>query len=305
VSIIVQQVINGITLGMMYALLALGFTMVYGIMGLINFAHFNIFMVGAFAGLLVLQAFGVHDGQVLSAGAMIGIFLVALCAVMAFTGFLGIVIERISLRPMRGVPGTGPMIATIGINFILLNIVLLATSGQPSAVPGLVPDTAWNGGGIRVTVKQVLVWAIALALMGALHLMVQRSRLGKAMRATATDSEAARLMGIDVDRIILFTFFFGSALAGAVGLIFALYYGQIDFEIGYLPGLRAFTAAVFGGIGNIKGAMVGGLAIGLIESLGGEAVGVGWSDAVIFAILVAVLVFRPTGLLGSIQAQRA
>src|SRR5579871_4332045 len=154
---------------MMYALLALGFTMVYGIMGLINFAHFNIFMVGAFAGLVVLHAFGVQDGQALSGSAMIGIFPVALFAVMAFTGFLGIVVERISLRPMRGVPGTGPMIATIGINFILLNIVLLATSGQPSAVPALMPDTAWNVGAIRITLKQVLVWVIALALMGALN----------------------------------------------------------------------------------------------------------------------------------------
>src|SRR2546430_16456474 len=157
-DIFAQQLINGLTLGMMYALLALGFTMVYGIMGLINFAHFNIFMVGAFASLLVLRALGVHDGQVLSAVAIAGIFLATLIAVMLFTGVLGILIERISLRPMRGAPGTGPMIATIGINFILLNIVLLATSGQPSHVPGLVPDSAWSIGMIRITLKQALLW---------------------------------------------------------------------------------------------------------------------------------------------------
>ena len=304
-DIIIQQVINGMTLGMMYALLALGFTMVYGIMGLINFAHFNVFMVGAFAGLLALQGFGVHEGQGLSIGAMIGILLVVLIAVMTFTGALGMVIERISLRPMRGVQGTGPMIATIGINFILLNIVLIATSGQPSHVPDILPSTAWSVGATRFSLKQALVWVVAVALMGGLNTMMQRTRLGKAMRAAAADGEAARMMGIDVDRIVVFTFFFGSALAGAVGLVFALYYAQIDFQIGYLPGLRAFTAAVFGGIGNVKGAMVGGLSIGLIEAFTSEIVGAGWSDAVIFAILVAVLAFRPAGLLGRVQAQRA
>ena len=303
-GIVVQQMINGVTLGMMYALLALGFTMVYGIMGLINFAHFNVFMIGAFGGLLVLQSFGVHEGQALPPDAILGILLVTLLTVMALTGVLGVAIERVSLRTMRGVSGTAPMIATIGINFILLNVVLLATSGQPSHVPNILPGAAWTIGAMRLTLKQVLVWAVAFALMGVLHTMIQRSRLGKAMRAAAADGEAARMMGIDVDRIIVFTFFLGSALAGAVGVIFALYYAQIDFQIGYLPGLRAFTAAVFGGIGNIRGAMVGGLAIGLIEAFSSEVVGAGWSDAVIFAILVAVLVFRPTGLLGQVQAHR-
>lgn len=302
---LLQQLINGVTLGMMYALLALGFTMVYGIMGLINFAHFNIFMVGAFIGLLILQALGVHDGGAYGAPAIVAIALASLLAVMVFTGGLGMAIERISLRPMRGVAGTGPMITTIGINFILLNIVLLLTSGQPSHVPALLPDTAWEPGGVRITLKQVLLWLVTLALMLALDALVQRSRVGKALRATAVDGEAARMMGIDVDRLIVFTFFLGSALAGAVGLIFALYYGQIDFGMGYLPGLRAFTAAVLGGIGSIRGAMLGGVAIGLIEAAAGELVGVGWSDAVIFAILILVLVVRPTGLLGRLQVQRA
>jgi branched-chain amino acid transport system permease protein len=190
------------------------------------------------------------------------------------------------------------MITTIGVSYILLNTILLTVGADSKNFPNPMPQLRWEIYGATLRLREVLIWAVALVLMVGLHLFVTRTRLGKAMRATAQDAEAARMMGIDVDRVIITAFFLGSALAGAAALIFGLYYNYTSFIIGYSAGLRAFTAAVLGGIGSVTGAMIGGILIGLIEAIGGQVVSVRWTDVIIFSILVLVLVFAPTGLLG-------
>jgi len=300
IDVLLQQFINGVSLGAMYALLALGFTMVYGIIELINFAHFNVFMVGAFFSMWVLKLAGLAGQTVILTGfPLVGVLLLALVCVMLFCGVLGVVIERTVLRPLRNVPGTAAMITTIGVSYILFNVVLLSQGAAAMNFPNPMPKVQWNvTAGTVLKLREVLLWTISLLLMLGLHFFVRRTRMGKAMQATAQDQEAARMMGIEVDSVVTTTFFLGSALAGAAGLIFGLYYNYTSFIIGYTAGLRAFTAAVLGGIGNIPGAMLGGLIIGLIESLGGQFLAVRWTDVIIFSILVLVLVFRPTGLLG-------
>ena len=298
-GVLLQQVINGLSLGAMYALLALGFTLVYGILELINFAHFNVFMVSSFVGMWALELLGIHgQAQVLSGLPLIGALLFAFAVTMLAAGLLGVTIERFSLRPLRGVPGTAAMITTIGVSYILFNLILLTFGAGSENYPNPLPVLRWQFGGVTIELKEVLIWGIALALMVALHFFVNRTRLGKAMRATAQDAEAARMMGVDVDRVVLTAFFLGSALAGAAALIFGLYYNYTSFIIGYTAGLRAFTAAVLGGIGSIPGAMIGGILIGLIETLGGQLIAVRWTDVIIFSILILVLVFAPTGLFG-------
>jgi branched-chain amino acid transport system permease protein len=298
-SVLLQQVINGLSLGAMYSLLAIGFTLVYGILELINFAHFNVFMVGSFIGLWALEVFGISgQGQVLTGFALAGVLAFAFFVTMLAAGVLGVAIERISLRPLRGVRGTAAMITTIGVSFILFNIVLLGAGAQTQNFPNPLPTVRWQFFGAVLDLREVLIWGIAILLMAALHLFVSRTKLGKAMRATAQDAEAARMMGVDVDRAILAAFFLGSALAGAAGLIFGLYYNFTSFLIGYTAGLRAFTAAVLGGIGSVTGAMLGGVVIGLIETVGGQLIAVRWTDVIIFSILILVLVFFPSGLFG-------
>ncbi|HVH73745.1 MAG TPA: branched-chain amino acid ABC transporter permease [Stellaceae bacterium] len=298
-QILLQQVVNGLSLGAMYALLALGFTLVYGILELINFAHFNVFMVASFIGMWALQLLGIHgQGRVLTGFALIGVLVFAFVVTMLLSGVLGVLIERIALRPMRNVRGTAAMITTIGVSYILFNIILLTVGADAKNFPNPLPVVRWQIGGVVLEMREFLIWGIALALMVALHLFVSRTRLGKAMRATAQDSEAARMMGVDVDWVIITAFFLGSALAGAAALIFGLYYNFTSFLIGYKAGLRAFTAAVLGGIGSVTGAMLGGIAIGLVESLGGQLIAVRWTDVIIFSILVIVLVFFPSGLMG-------
>jgi branched-chain amino acid transport system permease protein len=292
-------VINGVSLGAMYALLALGFTMVYGIIELINFAHFNVFMVGSFFAMWTLEAMGfAGQSHVLYRLPLAGILVAAFAITMLGSGALGVAIERLALRPLRGVSGTAPMITTIGMSYILYNIILLGAGADSKNFTNPVPNTAWAFGGVTLRLREVLLWTISLLLMLALNYFVRRTKMGKAMQAMAQDQEAARMVGIDVDRVVIITFFLGSALAGAAGLIFGLYYNYTSYLIGYTAGLRAFTAAVLGGIGNIPGAMLGGVLIGLIESLGGQYIAVRWTDVIIFSLLVLVLVFRPTGLLG-------
>jgi branched-chain amino acid transport system permease protein len=298
-DVLLQQIINGVSLGAMYSLLALGFTMVYGIIELINFAHFNVFMVGSFFGLWVLEAMGFSgQSQVLYGLPLIGVLLVALVVTMLGTGVLGVAIERIALRPLRGVSGTAPMITTIGISYILFNLILLFVGAEAFNYANPLPKISWDIGDATLRLREVLLWILSILLMLGLHYFVRYTKMGKAMQATAQDQEAARMMGIDVDRVVVTAFFLGSALAGAAGLIFGLYYNNTSFIIGYTAGLRAFTAAVLGGIGNIPGAMLGGVLIGLIESLGGQYLEVRWTDVIIFSILVLVLVFRPVGLMG-------
>jgi branched-chain amino acid transport system permease protein len=305
-DIFLQQVINGLSLGAMYALLALGFTLVYGILELINFAHFSVFMVSSFVGMWALELLGL-DGQseILTGFALVGALAFGFAVTMGVAGFLGVAIERVALRPLRGVRGTAAMITTIGVSYILLNVILLTVGADSKNFPNPLPNIAWPVGGAVLHLREVLIWAVTLVLMLALHLFVNHTRLGKAMRATAQDAEAARMMGIDVDRVIVTAFFLGSALAGAAALIFGLYYNYTSFIIGYSAGLRAFTAAVLGGIGSVTGAMLGGILIGLIEALGGQVFQVRWVDVIIFSILVLVLVFVPTGLLGRAAATRS
>ena len=308
-AVVLQQLVNGLSLGMMYALLALGFTMVYGIIELINFAHFNVFMSGTFFGLWFLALLGYgRTARPLSGANLVLVLLVTFAVTMLLTGLLGAVIERLCLKPLRGVSGSAPMITTIGVSLVLQSLILFASNFANNVpFPGIVPTDRWGvlGTPVNITLKNVLLWVSAIVLMFVLDFFVRRTWLGKAMRATAQDPEAARMMGIRIDLIILVTFFIGSALAGAAALIFGLYYGLTSYIVGYLAGLRAFTAAVLGGIGNIPGAVLGGLLIGFVESLSGQFVGNAWSDAVIFSILILVLVFKPNGLLGMQRPTRA
>jgi branched-chain amino acid transport system permease protein len=275
-------------------------------MELINFAHFNVFMVGSFIALYVLQAFGLSGQSVLLTGLpLIGVLAVALGASMIGCGILGVLVERITLRPLRGIKGPSPMITSIGVSYILFNLVLLFLGAEARNFPNPLPPVTFPIGGATLRLREILIWILSVLLMVGLWVFTRRSRMGKAMRATAQDPEAARMMGVEVDRVIMLSFFIGSALAGAGGMIFGLYYNFTSFVIGYSAGLRAFTAAVLGGIGNVPGAMLGGMIIGLIETMSSQFIAVRWTDVIIFSILVLVLVFRPAGLLGRLAPNKS
>jgi branched-chain amino acid transport system permease protein len=305
-DLLLQQTINGLSLGAMYALLALGFTLVYGILELINFSHFNVFMVGSFVAMWTLRMFGLSGQDIVMNGLpLIGVLLVTFAVTMAFSGVLGVVIERVSLRPLRNVKGPAAMITTIGVSYILFNIVLLTAGADSKNFPNPLPPLVFNIGGAVLRLREILIWVTSVMLMFGLYVFVQKTRLGKAMRATAQDPEAARMMGVEVDQVIIIAFFLGSALAGAGGMIFGLYYNFTSFIIGFTAGLRAFTAAVLGGIGNVPGAVVGGFIIGLIEAMSGQFIATAWTDVIIFSILVLVLVFRPAGLFGQLAPNKS
>ena len=283
-----------------------GSRLVYGILELINFSHFNVFMVGSFIAMYVLQMFGLSGQDVILTGIpLAGVLLVTFVITMVFCGGLGVTIERLCLRPLRNVKGPAAMITTIGVSYILFNVILLTAGADSKNFPNPLPSIRYHIGGAVLDIRVILIWVIALLLMAGLYMFVQRSRIGKAMRATAQDAEAARMMGVEVDRVIIMAFFLGSALAGAGGLIFGLYYNFTSFIIGFTAGLRAFTAAVLGGIGNVPGAMVGGVLIGLIEAMGGQFIATEWTDVIIFSILVLVLVFKPAGLFGRIAPNKS
>jgi branched-chain amino acid transport system permease protein len=305
-DLLLQQLINGLSLGAMYALLALGFTIVYGILELINFSHFNVFMIGSFVAMGVLSLFGLDGQSVLLHGApLVGVLLVTLVVTMSACGLLGVLIERLALRPLRGVQGPMAMITTIGVSYVLSNVVMLTLGANTQNFPDPIPPVVFHIGTAQIAVFQIVIWVLSTLLMGGLYFFVQRSKLGKAMRATAQDPDAALMMGVDVNRVIMTAFFLGSALAGAAGFIFGLYYNFTNFGIGFTSGLRAFTAAVLGGIGNIPGAMLGGIIIGLIEAMAGQYVGAKWADVIIFSLLVLVLIARPAGLLGRLAPTKS
>lgn len=305
-AVLLQQVVNGLSLGAMYALLALGFTLVYGILELINFAHFAVFVIGGFVAFMVLGAFGLQgQATVMSGAPLVLVLLAALAVTMVVSGVLGVGIERYTLRPMRNVRGPMAMITTIGVSYVLVNVALLLTNAQTLNYPDPLPHVVYNIGEVTIRLKAILIWIVAAIMMIGLHLFVHRSKLGKAMRAVAQDAEAARMMGVDVDQVVMIAFFAGSALAGAAGMIFGLYFNFINYNIGYTAGLRAFTAAVLGGIGNVPGAMLGGILIGLIETLGSQFVAQKWADVIIFSILIGTLVFRPAGILGALTPNRS
>jgi branched-chain amino acid transport system permease protein len=296
-SSLIATMIVGVTDGAIYALIALGYTMVYGIIELINFAHGDVFTLGGFVALPLFALFGIGPGSHYAL-AYIPVLVLVFVAVMAINGLVNITIERVAYRPLRSAPRLAPLITAIGMSFILEGAMYLWRGPVNLRFPDLLPENRYTTSLIDIGVKDVFVVVVTLFLVVMLSLFINRTKLGKAMRATAQDRDAAQLMGIDINRTIAATFFIGAALAGAGGLVFALYFNSIRFDLGFSAGLIAFTAAVLGGIGNIEGAALGGLLIGIVKALNERYVSASWSDVVIFAILILVLVFRPTGLLG-------
>ena len=296
VEIFLQQIINGLTIGMIYALIALGYTMVYGIVQLINFAHGEIFMVGAYLGLLAYFLIqGVLHGQAQALVLLPPVFIFA----MVGASFLGGMVERFAYRPLRDAPRLAPLITAIGISFLLQNAVMLIAGPADKGFPYLMSIKKLSFGKVTFTNLQILITLISLLLMVVLRSFVKNTRTGKAMRALADDRSAASLMGINVNRVISIAFLLGSGLAGAGGVMYGMYYNTINFHDGYLVGLKAFTAAVLGGIGNIPGAMVGGVLMGILEGLGAGYLSSAWKNVFAFFILILILLFRPSGLLGS------
>lgn len=291
---VIQQTVNGLIIGSFYALIALGYSMVFGVIKLLNFAHGDIYMTGAFVGLAVLDLVG----NLLGTG-WLGV-LCALLASMVIVGLLGVVIERIAYRPMRNAPRLSILITALAVAMVLNGVVLALTDGRFEAFSTDLGYDGFDIGAVTVTYTQVVLVTMAVAVMVALQLFVTRTLYGKAMRAVAIDAAASRLMGIDVDRVISLTFFIGSALAAVGGVMAGAYYGSVNFFMGFIMGLKAFTAAVIGGIGSIPGAMLGGLVLGLLESFGSSLpfISSAWRDVLVFGTLIAFLVLKPTGILG-------
>ncbi|MCI6871778.1 branched-chain amino acid ABC transporter permease [Streptococcus hyointestinalis] len=280
-----QQLVNGLILGSVYALLALGYTMVYGIIKLINFAHGDIYMMGAFIGYYLINTYHMN-------------FFVALVLTMVVTAFLGVVIEFLAYRPLRNSTRIAALITAIGVSFFLEYIMVYFVGADKRAFPQAIETVKYNLGSISITNVQLIILCVSIVLMVALQFIVKQTKMGKAMRAVSVDSDAAQLMGINVNHTISFTFALGSALAGAAGVLIGLYYNSIDPLMGMTPGIKAFIAAVLGGIGIIPGAALGGVLIGLLETF---SISVGWSsfrDAVVYAVLIIILLIRPAGILG-------
>ncbi|RFU67336.1 branched-chain amino acid ABC transporter permease [Peribacillus saganii] len=288
----VQQLVNGISLGSIYALIALGYTMVYGIVKLINFAHGDVFMVGAFVGFYAITILDMS-------------FFPALILAMVVCALFGILVERIAYKPLRNATRIAALITAIGVSLLIEYGVIYFRGAQPEAYPGdVLPTSSIDIFGVAISSQSLFILTISIVLMVILQFIVHKTKIGKAMRAVSFDAEAARLMGINVDNTISATFAIGSALAGAAGVIFGTYYIKIEPLMGVLPGLKAFVAAVLGGIGIIPGAMVGGLLLGLIESLV-SAFGYSlWRDAVAFVVLILILIFLPSGLFGKNRREK-
>jgi len=298
------QFINAVTIGAIYALIALGYTMVYGIIELINFAHGEIFMCGSFVSWWLLTSLGL-SGAINDPLLLVGVLILSFVVSMLVMGVVGVVIERLAYRPLRNAPRLAPLITAIGVSFILQNIVFVAISNSIVTIPQIIPNTVLTFGPLTINLINLFVIILAVALMVALQLFIGRTRLGRAMRSTAIDRDAAQLMGVDINTTIALTFFIGSALAGAAGVVQGLYFGITVFNIGFQAGLKAFTAAVLGGIGNTTGAALGGFVIGFLEVISSVWGQGRWSEAVVFGMLVLVLVFRPTGILGQQLGDRA
>lgn len=294
-----QLLWNGIFVGSFYALVALGYSMVYGIIKLLNFAHGDLYMVGAFTGFALLGTLGglANSSSLLA-------LLVVLLVTMVTTGAAGVVLERVAYRPLRNAPRLAVLITAVGASFAIEYGMRIGAGPNPRVYPVRLEGTSIDVLGARVTVQQLVLIAVAALLMFGLQRYVMGSRSGRAMRAIALDRRTALLMGINVDRVISRTFFLGSALAGAAGVMAGAYYGKIDFLMGFSIGLKAFTAAVIGGIGNIPGAMLGGLTLGLLESFGTHWLGGEWRDVFSFGCLILFLTIRPTGILGERVTER-
>ncbi len=317
VAIFPQVLLDGLILGFMYALIALGYTMVYGVLEFINFAHSEIFVVGAFVGLEILLP--LHAGGHLDRISPLVVLLLTLAIAMAASGILAVVIERVAYRPLRGAPRLIPLISAIGISFFLQDFVRLIESIWRNAFNLVYPGLPLFDRRFELTptldvpVKSLVVTVSSLAMLALLYLLVNRTKLGTAIRAVAEDQATASLMGINVNRIVSLTFLIGGAMGGAAGVLFGVQYGLVNPYSGFIPGLKAFTAAVLGGIGNIPGAMIGGLVLGLLEAFAasylslvtGGRFGAEYKDIFAFSVLILILIFRPKGLLGEVVRERA
>jgi branched-chain amino acid transport system permease protein len=294
-----QQLVNGLTLGGVYALIAIGYTMVYGILFMLNFAHGEIYMIGGFVAWWVLYLLTGNNVPFVNAGVLIA-FMILMA--MGLSGVLGILIERFAYRPLRKAPRMNLLLSALGVSIFLQNLVLnfQGAKARSFAVASLIPEglRVIQVGDVVISFMRILVIVVAFLLMALLTVMVKKTKVGKAMRATAQDIEAAAFMGIDTDRIIVLVFLIGSALGGAAGALVGLMFTQVDYYVGFQAGLKGFTAAVLGGIGNIRGAMLGGLILGLLESLATTFFPATYKDVVAFMVLILVLIFRPWGLMG-------
>jgi len=299
----IQLTIDGITLGGVYAVIALGYTLVYGVLRMINFAHGELFMMGAFGGFYTLDAFENHTTLNDSLPSLT--IAVAIFAGMATSVVLAIIMERVAYRPLRHAPRLAPLISAIGVSILLRNVMLRVTNARREVLPQVFPRGAIEIGDVNVTYIRIFLVALSLFFMLLLYVFIQRTKTGTAMRAVAEDRDTAALMGIDVDRIIVLTFVSGAALAGAAGVCYAMYTTNAAAGMGFLPGIKAFTAAVLGGIGSVPGAMFGGYFLGLSESYSTRLIGAQYKDVVAFVLLVAVLIFRPWGFFGKREDRRA
>jgi branched-chain amino acid transport system permease protein len=302
-DLVLQQVINGVAIGAIYSLVALGYTMVYGIIRLINFAHGAVFMWGAYTGIFVLSLLGGSRPAI----GLVPLLLLVFIGPMLLCAMLGFAMDRavyIHLRRRRA-SALVPLIAALGISLVLEISAMLTWGKEFRVYPTFLHLTYFTWGRAVLSNMQVILILVCMVMMVCLHLFVTYTSTGKAMRAASLDHDAARLVGVNVDRIITLTFVIGSALAAVAGVLVGMYYGSVNFRMGYVPGLKAFSAAVLGGVGNIPGAMIGGFIIGLIEAFGAGYIGGEWKDLIAFAILILVIVFKPTGLLGERVAERA
>ncbi len=299
---LLQQIINGLTVGGVYALIALGYTMVYGILEFINFAHGEVYMLGAYLGIIFI---GIFTASGLTQYSLfLSLFLTIVLSIF-FCSAYGFTIEKLAYKPLRNAPRLNPLISAIGVSIFLQNYVMLTQGATDKVFPHILQVKRIEFSNITMTSLQLFIIIVSLLLMAMLHLFIMKTKTGKAMRAVAQDKVMASLLGINIDRIISVTFIIGSGLAAVGGLMVAMYYGLVNNFIGYVAGIKAFTAAVLGGIGSIPGAMLGGLVLGLIESLGASYLSSEYKDAYSFVILILILLIKPTGLLGKSDKHRS
>jgi branched-chain amino acid transport system permease protein len=295
-----QQLTNGLAVGGIYALIALGYTMVYGVMKLINFAHGDLFTIGAFLGLTLLTAMGLTD----TLGPVMGILVLAVM-VMGLVAIIGVILERVAYKPLRKADRLAAVVSALGASIFFQNAVMLIYGARFRVYPhDILPKVAVNILGLEIPLIRIIILATSLLLMAGLYFFVQKTKTGTAIRAAAIDQGAAKLMGINVNGVISIVFLIGPALGGAAGVMVGMYYGQVNFTMGWMYGLKAFIAAILGGIGNIPGAMLGGLLLGVIEAMGAAYLSIAWKDAIAFVVLILILIVRPTGLLGERVAEK-